>query len=64
MSSGTPARVLTAAILIPIVVAADWYGPNWLIAAMAAIVGVLALREFFALGDARRISGLPCSGPA
>ncbi len=51
MSSGTPARILTAAILIPIIVAADWFGPNWLIAAMAAIVGVLALREFFALAD-------------
>jgi phosphatidate cytidylyltransferase len=50
MSSGTQARVLTAAILIPFVVAADWYGPNWFVAGIAAIVGIAALLEFFAMG--------------
>ena len=46
--SGTPARVMTAAILIPLAVAAVWFGPNWLVAAVAAIVGIVALLEFFA----------------
>jgi phosphatidate cytidylyltransferase len=50
MSSGTPARLVTAAILIPLVVAAVWYGPNWLVAGLAAIIAVLALLEFFAMG--------------
>ena len=50
MSSATQTRVLTAAILIPLVVAAVWYGPNWLVAALAAIVAVTALLEFFAIG--------------
>ena len=49
MSSGTGVRVLTAAILIPIVVAAIWWGPNWLIAIMAAVVVILALQEFFSM---------------
>ena len=37
MSSGTQTRVLTAAVLIPLVVVAVWYGPNWLVAGLAAI---------------------------
>lgn len=49
MSSGTVTRILTAAILIPLVVAAIWWGPTWLIAIMAAAVSILALREFFAI---------------
>lgn len=44
-------RILTAVILIPAVVALVWYGPFALIAALAAVVALLALREFFALGD-------------
>src|ERR1700737_383360 len=51
MSSGTQVRVATAAILIPAIVAAIWWGPTWLVAALAAVVAVLALREFFALGE-------------
>jgi phosphatidate cytidylyltransferase len=51
MSSGTQVRVVTAAILIPAVVAAIWWGPTWLVAGLAAIVAVLALREFFVLGE-------------
>ncbi len=49
--SGTPVRVLTAAIMIPLVVAGVWYGPNWLVAAMASIVGVAAQLEFFSIGE-------------
>jgi phosphatidate cytidylyltransferase len=44
-------RILTAAILIPIVVALVWFGPPWLLAAVAAAVAILALIEFFELGD-------------
>ena len=49
--SGTLLRVLTAAILIPAVWAAVWWGPNWLVAALASIVAVIALSEFFAMGE-------------
>jgi phosphatidate cytidylyltransferase len=44
-------RILTAAVLIPAVVALVWWGPLPLLAAIAAVVAVLALVEFFALGD-------------
>jgi phosphatidate cytidylyltransferase len=49
MASGTGTRVLTAAILIPVVVAAIWWGPNWLIALMTTAVSILALRELFSM---------------
>ena len=51
MSSGTQVRVATAAVLIPTVIAAIWWGPTWLVAGLAAIVAVFALREFFAMGE-------------
>jgi phosphatidate cytidylyltransferase len=51
MESGTGARVLTAAILIPIVIAAIWFGPTWLIAGMAGFVAVTAMLEFFAMAE-------------
>jgi phosphatidate cytidylyltransferase len=51
MSSGTQLRIWTAAVLIPAVVAAVWWGPTWLIAAAAGIVCVLSLLEFFAMGQ-------------
>jgi phosphatidate cytidylyltransferase len=44
-------RILTAAVLIPAVVALVWFGPPALVAAMAAVVGILALIEFFDLGE-------------
>ena len=56
MSSGTVTRVLTAAILIPVVVAAICWGPTWLIAIMAAAVSILALREFFAIASRANLS--------
>jgi phosphatidate cytidylyltransferase len=49
-SSGTIARILTAAILIPAVVAVVWWGPTWLVAAAGGSVALLALFEFFSLG--------------
>jgi phosphatidate cytidylyltransferase len=44
-------RILTAVVLIPIVVALVWWGPPALLAAIAAGVAVLALVEFFDLGE-------------
>jgi phosphatidate cytidylyltransferase len=44
-------RILTAAVLIPVVVALVWWGPAWLLAAIAAAIAILALLEFFALSD-------------
>jgi phosphatidate cytidylyltransferase len=49
MISVTALRVLTAAILIPIVVAAIWWGPTWLIAVLAAGIAIVALLEFFSM---------------
>jgi phosphatidate cytidylyltransferase len=44
-------RIATAAVLIPIVLALVWYGPPALLAAIAALVAIMALFEFFAIGD-------------
>jgi phosphatidate cytidylyltransferase len=45
------ARILTACVLIPLVVALVWWGPPLLLAAVAAAVAILAMFEFFNLGD-------------
>lgn len=49
MSSSTGLRVLTAAILIPLVVAAIWWGPNWLIAVVCAFCAIAGILEFFSI---------------
>ena len=49
--SGTLARIATAAVLIPIVVAAVWWGPAELIALFVGLLTVMALLEFFKLGE-------------
>ncbi len=49
--SGTAARVVTAAVLIPVVVAVVLWGPTALVAALAALIALLAMLEFFALGE-------------
>lgn len=51
MSSGTGKRILTAAVLIPVVMVTVWLGPNWLIALVSACVAVLAIWEFFAVAE-------------
>jgi phosphatidate cytidylyltransferase len=51
MSSGTYVRVATASLLIPAVVAAIWWAPTWFVAGLATTVAVLALLEFFAMGE-------------
>jgi phosphatidate cytidylyltransferase len=49
MNPGTRLRVLTAVILIPLVVAAIWWGPTWLIAIVSAFVAIAAVLEFFSI---------------
>lgn len=48
--SGTAARILTAAVLIPAVAAVVWWGTTAMVAALGGLVALLALREFFILG--------------
>jgi phosphatidate cytidylyltransferase len=45
------ARIATALVLAPTVVALVWYGPPELLAPIAAIVAILALWEFLQLGE-------------
>jgi phosphatidate cytidylyltransferase len=45
------ARILTAIVLIPAVVALVWWGPALLLAALAAVVALVALSEFFDLAE-------------
>lgn len=44
-------RIVTAAVLVPIVVVLVWWGPPALLAAVAGLVAILALFELFGLGD-------------
>ena len=44
-------RIVTGAVLIALVVALVWWGPAWLLAIVASLVAILALIEFFALGE-------------
>lgn len=55
----TGARVLTAAVLIPVVVAAVLRGPLWLVALLLALAMLLALLEFFRLGATVGLRGYP-----
>ena len=48
----TLTRVLTALVLMPAVIAIVLFTPTWAVAIAVAIITVLALREYFALGDA------------
>jgi phosphatidate cytidylyltransferase len=42
-------RIITGAILIPIVVVLVYWGPAWLVTSIAAVVALLAMKEFFDL---------------
>jgi len=55
----TGTRVLTAAVLIPAVVAAVIWTPSWVLGALVAVVMVLCLHEFFRLSAASGVSGHP-----
>lgn len=50
-------RILTALALMPIVVGLVWFGPVGLLAATAAGVAILALVEFFQLGERLGLHG-------
>jgi phosphatidate cytidylyltransferase len=55
----TGTRILTAAVLIPVVVAAVlWAGP-WVVAGIVALVVVLGLNEFFRLSEQAGLPGHP-----
>jgi phosphatidate cytidylyltransferase len=45
-------RVLTALVLIPVVVGIVLFTPTWVVAVATAVITVLALWEYFALGEA------------
>ena len=51
MNSGTGLRVLTAAILIPLVIALIWWGPTWLVAIVSGFVAMAAMLEFFSIAN-------------
>ena len=53
----TLTRVLTAAVLIPAVVGIVWWGTTALVAALLGLVTLLALLEFFALGERAGLRG-------
>ena len=48
----TGTRVLTAVVLMPVVVALVLFAPTWGVAVATAVITVLALWEYFALGEA------------
>lgn len=51
-------RIITAVILIPVIVALVYLGPAWLVAIVAAVVALLAMREFFKLSAQMGLRGL------
>ncbi len=53
----TRARVLTAVVLIPAVVAVAWWGSTGLVTACVGLVTLLALLEFFALAAGAGLHG-------
>lgn len=53
----TLARALTAVVLIPAIVAVVWWGSTGLVAALLSLFVVLALLEFFALGESAGLRG-------
>jgi len=48
----TLTRVLTALVLMPAAIAIVLFTPTWAVAIAVAVLTILALREYFALGDA------------
>ncbi len=53
----TATRILTAAILIPAVIAIVWFAPTFVVAVVAALVMLLALLEFFVIGEQAGLHG-------
>ena len=52
-------RILTALALIPVAVALVWYAPSGVVAVVLGLVLLLALREFFRLGELSGLHGFP-----
>jgi len=50
-------RIATGAVLIPLVVVLVWWGPPEALAAVAAAVALMALWEFFTLGEREGLPG-------
>jgi phosphatidate cytidylyltransferase len=48
----TGTRVLTAAVLIPLVVGLVLFAPTWVVGLATAVITIMALWEYFALGNA------------
>lgn len=55
--TATLTRVLTAAVLIPAVAGAVWWGSTGLVAALTGLLTLLALLEFFALTERAGLRG-------
>jgi phosphatidate cytidylyltransferase len=53
----TLTRILTAAVLIPVVVLIVWWAPSSLVAVLATAIVLLSLLEFFALGERAGLHG-------
>jgi phosphatidate cytidylyltransferase len=50
-------RIATAAVLLPLVVAAVWLGPTGLVAVLVVVIIAICLWEFFAIGDRQGLKG-------
>lgn len=53
----TAKRVLTALCLVPAVMALVWWSPQWLFAGLVGLIAVMALQEFFAIGEKAGMRG-------
>ncbi len=53
----TLTRVMTALLLAPSVMALVWWAPQWLFAGLVALVAMLSLQEFFAIGEKAGMRG-------
>ncbi len=53
----TATRVMTALLLAPGVMALVWWSPQWLFAGLVGLVAVMALQEFFAIGEKAGMRG-------
>lgn len=48
-------RILTAAALVPLVLAVVWWAPVWLFATLIVVVALLGAREFYDLSEAQHL---------
>ena len=55
--ASTAARLVTGAVLIPLVVAGVWFGNNGLVSVLTGVLTLLVMWEFFALGERIDLKG-------